>query len=135
MKNDPLASNGRILIVDDEPGILSLLKDLLTAFEYSPVSFADPIQALDLFKKEHESFDIVLTDLSMPTMSGVQLAQQMYETSPSTPIIILTGFGESLAEELLQHEYISGVLNKPMTPGELLQVIQGAKVESRTVLA
>jgi DNA-binding NtrC family response regulator len=126
MKKELSSQKRRILIVDDESAIVGLLNDILRAFEYATIGIQDPLKALELFKKEHDSIDLVLTDLTMPNLSGLKLARLMNQIKKSTPIVILTGDSETLAEELLQEDFISGVLNKPMMAGELIETIQHA---------
>lgn len=126
MKNEITAGKGRILIVDDESAIVGLLNDILKAFGYTTIGIQDPLQALDLFRTEHASIDLVITDLTMPNLSGLKLARLLHETSKSTPIIILTGDSETLVDELMQEEFVSGVINKPMMAGELVEAIENA---------
>ena len=121
-----MTSKGRILIVDDEPSIVDLLQEILTAFEYTPVGVVDPLQALRVFREEHASLDLVLTDLTMPNLPGLQLVQEMHKIDPAMPIIVLTGYTESLSEQEQKEYDITGKLNKPMMAGELIEAIDEA---------
>ena len=126
MKQEISQGKGRILIIDDEPAIVGLLKDMLTAFGYTPIGVQDPREALELFEKENETLDLVLTDLTMPNLPGLELAKHMHLVNPAVPIIVLTGYCESVSDDLLNENCIYGVLNKPMVVGEVAGAIQKA---------
>ena len=134
MKDDKI-TKGRILLVDDESAVLGLLKFMLTDLGYTTLCVENPIEALELFQNEHERIDVVLTDLGMPQLPGLQLARRLNEIDESMPIILLTGNSESIPDEALQKDYISGVLDKPMTPDQLLGAIEKARTKSQPEFA
>ncbi len=124
-----MTSKGRILIVDDEPAIVALLNDILTAYEYTPIGVGDSLQALEMFREDYASLDLVLTDLTMPNLPGLKLVQELHKIDPTTPIIVLTGYTESLSKQEQKEHFIAGVLNKPMMAGELIEAIDKALKE------
>ena len=118
----------RILFVDDEPLLRELLKEILEHDGHS-VELADGGQAgLDAFraaKQRGETFDVVVTDLGMPRLDGRQLAQILKSESPTTPIIMMTGWGTLIKGEELPPQ-VDGMLNKPPRIGELQEALRKA---------
>ena len=118
----------RILFVDDEPLLRALLKEILEHDGHA-VELADGGQAgLDAFraaKLRGETFDVVVTDLGMPRLDGRQLAQILKSESPTTPVIMMTGWGTLIKGEDLPPQ-VDGMLNKPPRIGELLEALRKA---------
>src|SRR5437867_8436475 len=118
----------RILFVDDEPLLRELLKEILEHDGHSVV-LADGGQAgLDAFraaKQRGDTFDVVVTDLGMPRLDGRQLAQILKSESPTTPIIMMTGWGTLVKGEELPPQ-VDGMLNKPPRIGELQEALRKA---------
>ena len=85
-----LTGEEHILMVDDEPSILKMVHQILTRHGYTVTTEADPKKALELFKTDPARFGLVLTDMSMPGMSGDKLAQEMLKIKPATKIILCT---------------------------------------------
>ncbi len=80
----------KILIVDDEPDSLKVLKDIIEKKGYTTLAFQSPVQALNKIKTEE--VDLILTDLKMPEMDGIQFLYQVKANHPLIPIIVLTGY-------------------------------------------
>jgi len=97
---------GRILIVDDEKDMLVLLKRIITEeTDHEAVTESDPSRALDLFRED--PFDLVITDLKMPKMDGIQLLEKIREIDPNTSVVILTAFAtiENAVEAIRKGAY------------------------------
>ena len=94
----------------------------LTRFGHKVKLVSDGSAALTLVKDSTELFDLVITDQAMPEMTGEQLASAIKEVSPQTPIILLTGFGESRNGHATHHA-IDQVLSKPVSPIDLRQAL------------
>jgi DNA-binding NtrC family response regulator len=90
--------NKKIIVVDDEPDILTVLEVYLKKWGFQVDTFASPIPALEHFKKNTSLYSIVLTDIRMPGMSGLELAARMLEIKPSIRIILMTAFDIQPAE-------------------------------------
>ena len=125
---DPGADNGsqfprgkRILIVEDNVEILRSLGDLLREHESHVVEAPNGMTALA--RLEVEAFDLVLTDLAMPGVSGWQVAAACKERYPDTPVGLITGFGDQLEPEKLERHGIGFVVAKPFSSEDLLQVV------------
>ena len=116
----------RILIVDDQEIICELISEHLTADGHTTASAKDGREALELFG--NSSFDLVLTDQSMPGMNGIQLCNAIKAIVPGTPVILLTGFGdEILNEQTSAHPIdVDLVLCKPASQADLRRAIYEA---------
>ncbi|MCW7753865.1 PAS domain S-box protein [Desulfobotulus sp. H1] len=116
--------NEHILLVDDEKAIIKLQETILRSLGYTVTSCTESSQALACFAASPHDFDLVLTDMHMPEMSGDRLAQAILAIRPRTPILISTGFSENLTEEKLSALGIRGLLTKPVTAGDLAAKIR-----------
>lgn len=114
----------RILFVDDEPAVVEFGQKMLEGYGYSVTIRMDPVQALALFKREPDAFDMVITDMTMPGMTGDQLAAALLNIRPDLPIIVCTGFSERMNKEKAQEVGIRGLLDKPFSPDILLSTIR-----------
>ncbi|PLX98490.1 MAG: DNA-binding response regulator [Desulfuromonas sp.] len=107
----------KILIVDDEAGMRKLLGRVLTKYGYDPVAAASGVEALRF--AESEQFDLVITDIKMPEMDGLQLLQALKEFNPDLPIIVITAYGtvESAVQALRAGAY--DYITKPFENDEI----------------
>jgi signal transduction histidine kinase/ActR/RegA family two-component response regulator len=118
--------NENILFVDDDPALAELGGKLLTTLGYRVATEIDPRSALEKFNQDPDFFDLIVTDLIMPKLSGESLAQNILEQRPEIPIIACTGYSEKLNEEHLIAGGIKGVLFKPITLYNMAQTIRQA---------
>ncbi len=114
----------RILFVDDEPSLVTLAEMILSKLGYSVVTKTDSIEALDLFKGDPYSFDLVITDMTMPGMTGDRLAQNLMETRKDIPIILCTGYSEHISEERAKKTGIQAFIMKPFEMRVLAETIR-----------
>jgi PAS domain S-box-containing protein len=91
---EPPGGNEHILFVDDEPGLVESSRYLLEKLGYTVTAETSSINALEFFKKNNRDIDIVLSDVTMPNMTGLQLKDKMREINPTVPLVLLTGFSE-----------------------------------------
>ncbi len=113
----------RILLVDDEESILSCLKRALQRSGYDVITLNDSCQALELFSRLPNHFDLVITDQTMPKMTGSQLAVQLMDIRPDIPVILSSGFIEAIDEKEAKGLGIRGFLLKPASSHELNTLI------------
>jgi CheY-like chemotaxis protein len=109
-------SNGeslRILVVEDEENVRRFLTKALTQLGHSPRTVADAVEGLTAFSEER--FDLVITDLGLPGMSGEELARTIARKSPATPVILLTGWSSQLKDEAQSLTGVTSILGKPIT--------------------
>jgi PAS domain S-box-containing protein len=109
----------RILYLDDEESLVILAKRLLERMGYQVTGFNDSAQALAAFRTAPEDFDLVLTDLSMPGMSGMEVSRQMLEIRPDIPVLLASGYVRSEDVEQARSIGIREVIWKPQTIGEM----------------
>lgn len=114
----------RILVVDDEPPIMRMLKRILERFGYEVDGTTNGMEALELFKAKPDQFDLIITDMTMPHMTGYQLSRQLLEIRPDIPIVLCTGFHEKVSEETTKEIGIREIVMKPILQHVLSQTIR-----------
>ena len=114
----------RILFVDDEENLVQLGKDMLTHLGYEVVERTSSLEALKLFQSKHDHFDLVITDMTMPNMTGVDLAKEMLMIRPDIPIILCTGFSEMISDEEAKNLGIRKFIMKPLLKSTLAMKIR-----------
>jgi signal transduction histidine kinase/ActR/RegA family two-component response regulator len=118
--------SGRVLIVDDEKGLAQIVERMLVYLGYQAVSRTCPQEALDLIKKDPRAFDLLLTDLTMPVMTGERLAGEVRAIRPDLPVIICTGYGEQTVQLKLTRFGDAQVLLKPVEMRDLAAALRRA---------
>ncbi len=113
-----------ILLVDDEHYIVDVNTRSLEALGYSVTAKTSPVEALKLFKREPNAYDIVITDLTMPGMTGDVLAEKILAVKPDIPILLCTGFCTLETEKRAEEIGIRRIINKPLTLNQLSEAIR-----------
>lgn len=121
----------RILVADDEPGIWDLMSYVLEDHGYEIVCVADGARALQ--ELETRSFDIVITDKNMPHMSGLELLRTIKETSPTTDVILVTGYSSKAAEMIALNAGATCYLEKPFNIDELAMTVDRIAAKHRAL--
>ena len=114
-----------ILIVENEEDIRCLLTDILVTEGHKVLSASNGIDALELFNQEQ--FDLVLTDLGMPVMSGWEVANAIKKKAPDVIIAVITGWGTQLDQSELDKNGVDIVVNKPFRVQHILNMVQEAR--------
>jgi PAS domain S-box-containing protein len=109
-----LGNGENILVVDDEPEIIFFLSEALKYMGYSVRGCNSGLEALEFFKEDPDAFDLVITDMTMPLLSGLDLSKQMLKIRPGLPIILCTGYSEVINEEKATSSGIRKFLTKPI---------------------
>jgi DNA-binding NtrC family response regulator len=112
-----------ILVVDDELPITNLLKRSLSQAGYKVSIRSSSTRALQLFRTDPEAFDLVITDQTMPEMTGIEMARHMLKIRPDIPIILCSGYSEVVDEKTARNAGLSKFLLKPIIPNELSALI------------
>ncbi|MBN2013240.1 PAS domain S-box protein [candidate division KSB1 bacterium] len=113
-----------ILVVDDEDVISNLLKKALQRLGYQVTACNKSMDAFELLKKKSKTFDLVISDLTMPNMTGLELAKKMREIRLNMPIILITGYGENVTTDTLEHYGISKIIGKPIVINKLAHAVR-----------
>ncbi len=114
----------RILFVDDEAQIVRMSQQILEGLGYHVTARTSSIETLEAFRAAPDKFDLVITDTTMPNMTGVELARKLMEVRPDIPIIICTGFSEKISEDKAKTMGIRGYVMKPVVRSELAKKIR-----------
>nr|WP_320193135.1 response regulator [uncultured Desulfobacter sp.] len=112
--NKELVGTERILLVDDEQGILDSTQEMLSTMGYNVSAFVNSISAFKAFAKEPDRFDLVITDMAMPNMDGRLLSEKILSVKKNIPIILCTGFHETFTETEAFEIGIRQYLHKPV---------------------
>jgi PAS domain S-box-containing protein len=115
-----------VLYVDDEAMLVDLGERMLRKLGYQVTTRTSSIEALELFRSRHGDFDLVITDMTMPNMTGADLAREMLAIRPDLPIILCTGYSEIMTAERARELGIRGYVMKPMTRNDIGRAIRDA---------
>ena len=114
----------RILFVDDEEMLVEMARDMLESLGYHVTVAKHPTDAWNLFLEDPSRFDLVITDQTMPDMTGITLAQKMLRVRKEMPIILCTGYSERVSAETAKEVGISEFVMKPVVKKELAEIIR-----------
>ncbi len=114
---------GRILAVDDEEQVAHMLEYMLRYLGYSATVMTDSRKALELFSADPDAFDLVISDLTMPYLTGEALVRKLREIRASIPVILTTGFSGRINEESCKSLNIQGLFMKPFVLTELAELL------------
>ena len=114
----------KILFVDDEESMIKMGQQILGRLGYKPEIRTNPVEALELFRSDPDLFDLVITDMTMPQMSGDTLAKEILNIRPDMPIILCTGFSEKVNEESAKEMGISAFVLKPIVMRDIAHTIR-----------
>ena len=113
-----------ILFVDDEESLINMGKQLLVSLGYDVTTRISSIEALELFKTRPDTFDLVITDLTMPNMTGDELAKQLMAIRSDIPVILCTGFSTRITEEKAKSMGIRAFILKPLIRKDIAETIR-----------
>ncbi len=128
----PRPGRERILVVDDEEDLRDVSCRMLASLGYAARAAISPEEAIELLRADPSAFDLVLTDQTMPTMTGLVLIDRLRELSPSIKVVLMSGFSPTIEGRNAGEMGIDAVLSKPFTRGELAAAVSaalGAQVE------
>ena len=111
-----------MLVVDDDADIVQVLKMGLVINRFSVDAFTNPEEALQSFKSNAESYCLLLSDMRMPSLSGIQLAREVKEINPNVRVVLMTAFEIRDKEfaKVFPSSRVDGFLQKPITIGDLI---------------
>ena len=131
--NDNGKPVAKLLIVDDDPDIVQVLKRGLQKNRFLVDAFTNPEEALQSFKSDTESYCLVLSDVRMPRLSGIQLAKKVKEANPSVKVILMTSFEirDSEFSKVFPSTHVDGFVQKPIGIKDLTKKILSVIGETR----
>ena len=127
----PLGNNETILFVDDEPFQNEMAEQILNRLGYQVVTCNDSVEALDLFTHKKDRFDLVITDMAMPKITGDRLSEKILELRPDIPILLCSGYSDDISPERLEKIGITQYLMKPVSMMELAKAVHEALQKTR----
>jgi signal transduction histidine kinase/ActR/RegA family two-component response regulator len=130
-----LTGNERVLFIDDEPFQVDMVSQILTRLGYQVEAISDSVEGLNLFANRPDAFDLVITDMTMPKLTGTQLANELLKIRPDIPIILCSGFSEAMARESAKIKGIRAYLMKPIVMEQLATTIRQVIDSDRPGLA
>jgi len=123
--------NERILFVDDEKVLLDIGRDLLRRLGYRVATRASSLDAVEAFRANPLKYDLVVSDMAMPKMDGMQLARAIKSIRPDLPVILCSGFSERFGSMPLEDIGVEAILMKPMAYSELANTVRRVLDERR----
>ncbi|MCP5050204.1 MAG: response regulator, partial [bacterium] len=121
---EPLSGDERVLLVDDEEDLARMEEQMLKRLGYRVTTMTSASAALEVFRGGPGQFDIVVTDLTMPQMTGIQLARELKSIKPGIPVILCSGFSTVATREKIKAYGISGFVMKPIVKKHLARAIR-----------
>jgi PAS domain S-box-containing protein len=122
---EPLLSGHEcILFIDDEPPLVDIGQEILETLGYRVVTRTSSIEALNLFRATPNRFDLVITDMTMPNMTGDKLAKELIAIRPDIPVILCTGYSDMITEQKAKEIGISEFIMKPIVARDLTNVVR-----------
>jgi CheY-like chemotaxis protein/anti-sigma regulatory factor (Ser/Thr protein kinase) len=125
-KSDGKIAGGheRILLVDDDRVVISVIKRVLDRSGYDVTTRSSGVESLETFRAHPDDFDLVITDQTMPKMTGMKLAGELHNIRPDLPIILISGFGDEVTEKSARAKGIKEFILKPVSAGGLSKAVR-----------
>jgi signal transduction histidine kinase/ActR/RegA family two-component response regulator len=117
------SGSGRILLVDDEDQVVQVTGEILQSLGYNIVGRTSSEEALELFSSSPHDFDMVITDLTMPGLTGLELSERLKRVRPDIPIILFTGYSDQISKDAAMEAGIKEYCMKPISMRELSTVV------------
>ena len=121
---EPETGTERILLVDDEKIIIGITKKMLKRLGYKVTARTSSKEAFEVFRSKPDKFDLIITDMTMPKMTGEALAKKIMAVNPEIPVILCTGFSDKIDETKAKESGISSFIMKPIIMYEMAKTIR-----------
>ena len=119
----PYGNGETVMIVDDQHSLVALTEETLAALGYEPVGFDSSMAALQAFRAEPQRFDLVLTDQTMPDLSGVDLAREIRRVRPELPVVLMSGYSGAQIAERARAAGVADLLRKPLVRRDIAEAL------------
>ncbi len=116
--------NERILVVDDEKTLVEIEQRILEHLGYKVTAVSDNKEALEIFYSHPENFDLIITDMTMPHLTGTEFSQKIIKVRPNIPIILCTGFSALINKEKAQEMGIKEYVMKPVLLADIAKIVR-----------
>jgi two-component system cell cycle sensor histidine kinase/response regulator CckA len=123
MQPESRKGSARVMFVDDEIDLTEVARQGLTRYGYSVTPFNNPLDALAVFRARPSEFDVIVTDMTMPRLTGDLLAAEIKRVRPEIPIILVSGFSDRITPEQAKEAGFDGFVDKPLRPTTLAEII------------
>jgi len=117
--------SGRVLVADDEAVIREFMAELLGSWGLEVAVFPDGAAARDAVQADLQRYDLVITDQTMPQLTGIELARELTRLRPGLPVILYTGYAEDLSQRELREAGILELVRKPIEPAQFFPLLAG----------
>jgi CheY-like chemotaxis protein len=119
----PLRGSERILLVDDEPTLMEMATSILERLGYKVTGQTDSVNALEIFRSNPDEFDLVITDYTMPKLTGLDLAREVRRIRPDMPVLLCTGFSEKITPDSVKELGVE-LLLKPYGVRQISEMVR-----------
>jgi two-component system, cell cycle response regulator CpdR len=113
-----------ILLIEDDKDLMELFVEALIGNDYSVNGFSDPLEALQIFEQNPYKYDLVLSDIRMPGLTGIDLVKKMKKLNPGTNVALMTAFEVSEFETEMRELEFNNFMKKPIHIEQLLNVVK-----------
>ncbi len=115
---------GNILFIDDEEPLTGFVEEVLTHYGFSVITSNNAVEALEIFWEDPERVDMVISDVTMPAMTGIELAEEILSVRPEMPVVLCTGYAASVSEEQIINIGVRALVHKPLGINQLLNIVR-----------
>ncbi len=117
--------HGTVLVIDDEDVVRMVTKRMLERFGYTPLVAEDGMSGIQMLRAHRDEIACVLLDMTMPRMSGEETFVEIQKIKPNAKVLLMSGYTESEATRRFKSNGLAGFMQKPYTPEELQEKLQG----------
>jgi CheY-like chemotaxis protein len=122
----PRGQGESVLVIDDERALVALAEEMLAELGYEPTGFQSSTAALRAFRADPQRFDVVLTDETMPDIAGTELAREINQLGPGTPILLMSGYAGKKLADRARAAGVTEVLRKPLVIRDIAEALARA---------
>jgi CheY-like chemotaxis protein len=116
---------GRVLLVDDEEMVCGFMRELLEGWGLEVAVAHDGAEAREVFARAPAEYDLVITDQTMPRLTGMELARQVLALRPALPVVLYSGYADAITDAQVQAAGIRALMRKPVEPAALRALLEG----------
>ena len=127
----PPPAGCRVLVVDDDPGVLKVVSRLVSNLGYTAITATNGVEAWETFMQAEPPIDVVLTDLTMPKLGGIQLGERIFNSNRRVPVVLLSAYASTLDPDQLRRAGFAELLAKPIDFSSLKVALARARTASR----